>query len=213
MGRLDRGLGLIRRMASWFTDRRDPRLLEHTVETLVGHVACVGYEEVSIRHDAAVPLRPASRSSQAGLWPVAGKSTLNRLGRGEVDREVEQDDYDAPSLEALFVDIFVEARPKEIVLDLDGGGSKMVLPTTTALLPAALHLLRPVPARRQAAPRQHRRGRRRGRRGRPDRRGIRARWPKVRIVSWRRFGLLPRGAGALRGRGSLTCSAWRPTRA
>ena len=36
MGRLDRGLGLIRRMASCFTDRRDPRLLEHTVETLVG---------------------------------------------------------------------------------------------------------------------------------------------------------------------------------
>ena len=36
LGRLDRGLGLIRRMASCFTDRRDPRLLEHTVETLVG---------------------------------------------------------------------------------------------------------------------------------------------------------------------------------
>ena len=34
--RLDRGLGLIRRMAACFTDRRDPRLLEHTVETLVG---------------------------------------------------------------------------------------------------------------------------------------------------------------------------------
>ena len=36
LGRLDRGLGLIRRMARCFTDRRDPRLLEHTVETLVG---------------------------------------------------------------------------------------------------------------------------------------------------------------------------------
>ena len=36
LGQLDRGLGLIRRMAACFTDRRDPRLLEHRVETLVG---------------------------------------------------------------------------------------------------------------------------------------------------------------------------------
>ena len=48
LGRLDRGLGLIRRMASCFTDRRDPRLLEHTVETLGRPSACfalaLGYE-------------------------------------------------------------------------------------------------------------------------------------------------------------------------
>ncbi len=36
LGQLDRGLGLIRRMAACFTDRRDPKLIEHTVETLVG---------------------------------------------------------------------------------------------------------------------------------------------------------------------------------
>ncbi len=42
---LDRGLGLIRRMAACFTDRRDPRLLEHTVETLVGQpLLWVGYQ-------------------------------------------------------------------------------------------------------------------------------------------------------------------------
>ncbi len=34
--RLGRGLGLVQRMAAYFTDRRDPRLLEHRVETLVG---------------------------------------------------------------------------------------------------------------------------------------------------------------------------------
>ena len=34
LGRLDRGLGLIPRMATCFTGRRDPGLLEHTVETL-----------------------------------------------------------------------------------------------------------------------------------------------------------------------------------
>ena len=58
LGRLDRGLGLIRRMASCFTDRRDPRLLEHTVETLVGQrvfALALGYEDLNdhdeLRHD------------------------------------------------------------------------------------------------------------------------------------------------------------------
>ena len=35
LGQLDRGLGLIRRMAACFTDRRDPKLIEHTVENAV----------------------------------------------------------------------------------------------------------------------------------------------------------------------------------
>ena len=70
------------------------------------------------------------------------------------------------------------------------------------LLPAALHLLRPVPARRQAAPRQHRRGRRRGRRGRPDRRPHPGPLAEGADRAARRFGLLPRGAdGVVRGRG------------
>ena len=83
------------------------------------------------------------------------------------------------------------------------------------LLPAALHLLRPVPARRQAAPRQHRRGRRRGRRGRPDRRPHPGPLAEGADRAARRFGLLPRGTDGVvaRPRVSLTCSAWRPTRA
>ena len=55
LGRLDRGLGLIRRMAACFTDRRDPRLLEHTVETLVGKRVfglALGYEDLN-DHDHA----------------------------------------------------------------------------------------------------------------------------------------------------------------
>ena len=36
LGQVDRGLGLIRRFADCFTDRRDPRYVEHQVETLVG---------------------------------------------------------------------------------------------------------------------------------------------------------------------------------
>ena len=36
LGQVDRGLGLVRRFADCFTDRRDPRYVEHQVETLVG---------------------------------------------------------------------------------------------------------------------------------------------------------------------------------
>ena len=58
LGRLDRGLGLIPRMATCFTDRRDPGLLEHTVETLVGQRVfslALGYDDLNdhdeLRHD------------------------------------------------------------------------------------------------------------------------------------------------------------------
>ena len=224
LGRLDRGLGLIRRMASCFTDRRDPRLLEHTVETLVGQrvfALALGYEDLNdhdeLRHDPLFHVLAGKlEAKRSDCAPVAGKSTLNRLEhrpRREAGK-YHKIDYDAPSLEALFVDIFLDGHkraPKEIVLDLDatddtihGEQEVLVLPwlLRQLLLPAALHLLRPVPARRQAAPRQHRRGRRRGRRGRPDRRPHPGPLAEGADRAARRFGLLPRGAdGVVRGRG------------
>jgi hypothetical protein len=36
-GQLDHGLGLIQRFAACFTDRRDPRFVEHRLETLLGY--------------------------------------------------------------------------------------------------------------------------------------------------------------------------------
>ena len=36
LGQVDPGLGLMRRFARCFTDRRDPRYVEQSVETLVG---------------------------------------------------------------------------------------------------------------------------------------------------------------------------------
>ena len=132
MGRLDRGLGLIRRMASCFTDRRDPRLLEHTVETLVGQrvfALALGYEDLNdhdeLRHDPLFHVLAGKlEAKRSDCAPVAGKSTLNRLEhrpRREAGK-YHKIDYDAPSLEALFVDIFLDGHkraPKEIVLDLD----------------------------------------------------------------------------------------------
>ena len=132
LGRLDRGLGLIRRMASCFTDRRDPRLLEHTVETLVGQrvfALALGYEDLNdhdeLRHDPLFHVLAGKlEAKRSDCAPVAGKSTLNRLEhrpRREAGK-YHKIDYDAPSLEVLFVDIFLDGHkraPKEIVLDLD----------------------------------------------------------------------------------------------
>ena len=131
-GGWDRGLGLIRRMASCFTDRRDPRLLEHTVETLVGQrvfALALGYEDLNdhdeLRHDPLFHVLAGKlEAKRSDCAPVAGKSTLNRLEhrpRREAGK-YHKIDYDAPSLEALFVDIFLDGHkraPKEIVLDLD----------------------------------------------------------------------------------------------
>ena len=50
LGQVDRGLGLVRRFAACFTDRRDPRYVEHAVETLVGQRIfglALGYEDLN----------------------------------------------------------------------------------------------------------------------------------------------------------------------
>jgi hypothetical protein len=48
LGQLDQGLGLVRRFAGCFTDRRDPRHVEHRLETLLGQRIfglALGYED------------------------------------------------------------------------------------------------------------------------------------------------------------------------
>jgi Transposase DDE domain group 1 len=49
LGQVDQGIGLVRRFAC-FTDRRDPRYVEHQVETLVGQRIfglALGYEDLN----------------------------------------------------------------------------------------------------------------------------------------------------------------------
>ena len=86
LGQLDRGLGLIRRMAACFTDRRDPRLLEHRVETLVGQRVfglALGYDDLNdhdeLCHDPGFAgLAGKLEAKRSDCAPVAGKSTLIR---------------------------------------------------------------------------------------------------------------------------------------
>jgi hypothetical protein len=133
LGEVDRGLGLVRRFAGCFTDRRDPRYVEHQVETLVGQRIfglVLGYEDLNdhdeLRKDPtftvlAGKLAPVLRSDCEAL---AGKSTLNRVEHTPKrdGAKYHRIDCDQAQVDALLVDFFLEAHeraPREIVLDLD----------------------------------------------------------------------------------------------
>ena len=114
--------------------------MEHTVEELVTQRVlglALGYEDLNdhdtLRRDAllaavvgkadptgASRVRAADRGSA-----LAGKSTLNRLelaGPGAETDRYKKVSYDAAALDALLVDLFIEAHPRppvRIVLDVD----------------------------------------------------------------------------------------------
>jgi hypothetical protein len=133
LGQVDRGLGLVRRFARCFSDRRDPRYVEHRVETLVGQRVfglALGYEDLSdhdeLRKDPtfavlAGKLRPVLRTDCEAL---AGKSTLNRLEHRPRRHagKYHKIDCDGALVDELLIELFLEAHeraPREIVLDLD----------------------------------------------------------------------------------------------
>ncbi len=96
LGATDKALGLTRRLAACFKDSHDP-----VMAVLAGK-------------------REAHRSDCA---PLAGKSTLNRLERSKPEPTCyARIAADTAAIEALFVDLFLDAHPKappQITLDLD----------------------------------------------------------------------------------------------
>jgi hypothetical protein len=133
LGQVDHGLGLIRRFAACFTDRRDARYVEHQVVTLVAQrifALALGYEDLNdhdeLRKDPTLAvlagkLRPVLRSDCEAL---AGKSTLNRIEHTPKRHagKYHKIDCEGAKVDALLVELFLEAHqraPREIVLDLD----------------------------------------------------------------------------------------------
>ncbi len=133
LGLVDRGLGLVRRFAECFRDRRNPSYVEHQVETIVGQRIfglVLGYEDLNdhdeLRKDPvfktlAGKLAPVLRSDCEAL---AGKSTLNRVEHTPKrhSEKYKKIDCDQAQVDTLLVDVFLEAHeraPREIVLDLD----------------------------------------------------------------------------------------------
>src|SRR5215831_5554767 len=87
LGATDRAIGMMKRFASCFDDRRRPDLIEHEVATLVGQRVfgiALGYEDLNdhdeLRHDPnKAVLAGKLEARREDCAPVAGKSTLNRL--------------------------------------------------------------------------------------------------------------------------------------
>jgi Transposase DDE domain group 1 len=133
LGQVDQGLGLVRRFAACFVDRRDPRYVEHQVETLVGQRIfglALGYEDLNdhdeLRKDPTLAVLAGKLSPvlRMDCEPLAGKSTLNRLEHTPRRHasKYHKIDCDGAQVDALLVDLFLEAHeraPREIVLDLD----------------------------------------------------------------------------------------------
>jgi hypothetical protein len=130
---LDKKYGISSRMATAFTDIRNPNLVTHPVERLLKqriYGLCQGYEDVNDhdewRHDPLLAIACDTTPLKRGL---AGKSTLNRLELGAIPQSgkdrYKNIRYDDDMLKALLVDLFLESYPcgskgpKEIVIDVD----------------------------------------------------------------------------------------------
>jgi hypothetical protein len=122
----DHRIGLGARLATCFTDHRNPDRIEHGLADLLRQRIfgqALGHEDL-IDHDT-LRFDPAFTAAlDKPEHPLAGKSTLNRLehaGKIGLDRHHKLD-HDPCAIERLFVDLFLDAHrqpPVRITLDLD----------------------------------------------------------------------------------------------
>jgi hypothetical protein len=138
LGEVERRRGILRRFTACFHDRRQPALIEHSVEELVRQRVlglALSYEDLNdhdvLRSDPLLativgkvdPTGSDRRREEDRGKPLAGKSTLNRLELGAQT----QDRYrkiavDEQAVDRFLVDVFLSAyeqAPESIVLDLD----------------------------------------------------------------------------------------------
>src|SRR5256886_283791 len=105
LGATDRQIRLIERFAGCFTDYRAADLVVHEVVGLVGQRVfgiALGYEDLidhdQLRYDPVMAVLGGKLAApRAGCAPLAGKSTLNRLGLcpGEPTRHHKNSHYAA----------------------------------------------------------------------------------------------------------------------
>jgi hypothetical protein len=124
----DSKMNLLARFSQCFMDRRNPVLIEHSIEQMIRqrvYALALGYEDLNdheqLRQD---PLLSAlAGKAQPGSEPLAGKSTLNRmeLGAGIASR-YKKITFWRDSVDELLVNVFLDAHPvapQQIVLDID----------------------------------------------------------------------------------------------
>lgn len=128
---VDKRIGLIKQFAGCFTDYRDPDLIEHRLEELVGqriYGLALGYEDLNdheqLRKDPLLGV--LVEKEDAGRELLAGKSTLNRLEL-TAEKASAKDRYKKivlhhGAVDRLLVDLFLQAHveaPQQIILDVD----------------------------------------------------------------------------------------------
>ena len=124
----DSKMNLLARFSQCFMDRRNPVLIEHSIEQMIRqrvYALALGYEDLNdheqLRQD---PLWSAlAGKAHPGTEPLAGKSTLNRmeLGAGIASR-YKKITFWRDSVDELLVNVFLDAHPvapQQIVLDID----------------------------------------------------------------------------------------------
>ncbi len=136
---MDHRLALCRSLAQCFTDRRDPDLIDHSVEQLLAqriHALALGYEDLNdhdtLRLDPLLAVA-AGKVDPLGLdrlqdkgHALAAPSTLNRLelSNNKITR-YHKISHDPVQIEQTLLRLAVRSLPKraaQIVLDLDGMG-------------------------------------------------------------------------------------------
>lgn len=138
---IDRGLGLTRTLARAFTDRRDPRYCDHTLEQLLAqrlHGLALGYEDLNdhdtlrrdpllaVACDKADPLGRDRLHAHDHGTALAGSATLNRLelGNHRHDR-THKITHDPAQVEAALLELGVrclDRHARELIVDLDAMG-------------------------------------------------------------------------------------------
>lgn len=126
MRQADRKIGLLKRVASCFTDLRSPLLVTHKLAEMLSqriYGLALGYEDLcdheQLRHD---PLLAVLAGRCKLEDPLAGKSTLNRLELPGGSKRYHKIDYVPEKIDALLCDLYIESHaeaPDQIVLDLD----------------------------------------------------------------------------------------------
>ena len=137
----DLRIGLSARLASCFTDHRNPLSLEHSVRTLLAqriYGVALGYEDLNdhdvLSSDSVLAMMVGKvdvlgeqrvRERDRG-HPLASSSTLNRLELSDPSQAAssryKRIAADPDALDQLLVEVFVESHrkaPREIWLDLD----------------------------------------------------------------------------------------------
>jgi hypothetical protein len=138
---IDRGLGVSRSLAACFLDRRDPRYVEHSLESLIAqrvHGLALGYEDLNdhneLRRDPLLAVC-ADKSDPLGLDRIhpqdqgkalASAPTLNRLELGtEKTTRCHKIEACPQKIEQTLLQMGVRCLPRdleEVVLDLDAMG-------------------------------------------------------------------------------------------